>query len=275
MSNEDTVKAAAHKMCAHFLKKQIKVPHTLMLEAIAEGFGLDCWRELKAVIDAPRAQPKLVLVEGQEQEWSVDAIYLDNDQQYGDTMYARTALEAAVFVQIERKTEFCQVGILNVEDENGENILSPSFAAEVETSTPRKALESLRTAVATWPMRDLTVKQLRAFDWLNELLYDQEQEEAKNGQGKKDSFDFLEENPHHPAVTEESSEGATPSQALLILCDAVESNPIFKGNVANMERGSEELAKGIYHVRALTEYFTDSVNSNLEEPDLEPTPLAD
>lgn len=273
MQNEDTVKAAARTMCAHFLSKNVKVTHTLMLEAIAAGFGLDCWRELKAVIDAPRAVPKTVFEEGQSRQWTIDAIYLDNNQQYGDTLFARTALEAAIRVQVERLTDFCQVGILNVADQNGENRLSPDFHDELAITTPRVALEKLRTAVSTWGGNGLTPKEQLAFDWLNELLYETDKLEAGR---TKDSYAFLAENPNFLQVkTRKDLTEASASKALEILCTAVERNPIFKGNVLNMERGNEELARAIYHIRALTEYFADAVNENLYAPDLDSTLAVD
>ena len=134
---QDSIKAATKRMCASLGAKGHKVPHTAMLEAIAEGLGLDNWRMLKAVIDAPRAKPEpevpVLPPLGEWQTWIVDGIYAENNQQYGDEFRGRTPLEGAINALMDRLTDFgLVIYIRDVADANRVNRLSPSYITEIE-----------------------------------------------------------------------------------------------------------------------------------------------
>lgn len=150
MDYQDTIKAAAKRMCEQLEAKGVHVKHTQMLEALATGFGLDSWRELKAVIDAPRAPAKpTVPPVGELQEWVVDGMYYDNQQQYGDSCMARVPLEAAISTIMERRTDCgLEIGILNVYDRADVCHLSPSFMTEIELYSTKEAFKRLYNAVA-------------------------------------------------------------------------------------------------------------------------------
>lgn len=47
----ESVKDAAHKMVAFLATKNIKIKHTVMLEALSQGFDMQNWRTLRAKLD--------------------------------------------------------------------------------------------------------------------------------------------------------------------------------------------------------------------------------
>jgi hypothetical protein len=254
MEYQENIKAAAKRMCEQLESKGVSVKHTQMLEAIATGFGLDSWRELKAVIDAPRApqKPKCPPL-GEMQEWTVDALYLEDNQQYGDRTTARVPLEAAYNVIVERRTDFgLELGILDVSNMAGETLLSPSYASEVEGRLVRETFVKLFEAASKLPAP--TDDEKLALAWLDKVLKTYEKERSL-----EDLMDYskLEDlsgygKSHTPAPI---VEGGTllPSQALNLLCAAVESHI----GLLTLVDTDDELAGCIFQIEAMCGYFEE------------------
>lgn len=263
MDYQDTIKAAAKRMCEQLEAKGVHVKHTQMLEALATGFGVDSWRELKAVIDAPRIPPKPKTPPlGEMQQWSVDGMYYDNQQQYGDSCQARVPLEAAISTIMERRTDCgLEIGILNVYDEADVCHLSPSFMTEIELYRTRDAFKRLYDAVADIP--ELTPDQAISKKWLGGVL-----------DVYKDS-DMLEELMDYDELDRLSGyrveldpapimEGQTllPSQALTLLCEAVENHI----GLLKMVDDHEPLATAVFQIEALCGYFEPVLDDRLSSP---------
>lgn len=254
-TNQDTIKAAARRMCEHLGAKGVKVPHTAMLEALSQGFGLDNWRTLKAVIDAPRAPiqaPKKAPPLGDWQQWSVSALYLDNNQQYGDSFAGRTPLEGAINAMHDRLTDFgLEIGIQEVRNADGESKLSPSFVTDIQLLSNRSVLVTLLAATDLVPTAAMSPAQQLARAWLSKVLDDNE----------GDDFAELTEwvrNPRQDAA-DPAVEGfsLTPTQALEVLCDLGEQ---ALGGVVALEAKDESKAQAFYQVRAMCAYFAPVLN---------------
>jgi hypothetical protein len=254
MEYQENIKAAAKRMCEQLESKGVSVKHTQMLEAIATGFGLDSWRELKAVIDAPRApqKPKCPPL-GEMQEWTIDALYLDNDQQYGDSTTARVPLEAAYNVIVERRTDFGnEVCVLDVSDMAGVTHLSPSFISEVQGRYVHTTFVKLFDAASKLPTPTDDEKQ--ALAWLALVLktYKEERslEDLMDWNQLEDLSGYGKSHTPTPIV-----EGGTllPSQALNLLCAAVESHI----GLLTLVDTDEELAGCIFQIEAMCGYFEE------------------
>ena len=266
MENQDVIKSAACRMCGHLETKGLKVKHTQMLEALAIGFGLDSWRELKAVIDAPRAQPKPVVSPlGEWQTWSVHAIYLDNDQQYGDDYPGRTPLEAAMNGIIERLTDCgLEIRITEVLDQARECRLSPSFLNDIEPLSGRGALEALVKAARPVAVKD---EERLALQWLDVVLAEYSKTDMLDELTDCDALEKARTDAADPAV---NGRDEPPTKLLETLCELVERT---SGGVVQLEKADESLARVCYQVRALCGYFgaalDDSEVSLLTGYDLE------
>lgn len=257
MKNQDIVKAAAKRMCEQLQGQGVRIKHSQMMEAIATGFGVDSWRELKAVIDAPRAPKKPVCPPlGEMQEWSVEALYLDNDQQYGDLTTARVPLEAAYNVMMERRTDCnLEVGVLNVYDKADVCQLSPSFVNEIEMRPVRVTFQKLAEAVSKLPAPTADEKQ--ALAWLELVL-----KAYKKNDGLDALMDYFElekvsgyGKDHDPAPILEGAT-LTPSKALELLCAAVASHI----GLLKLVDTDEELASCLFQIEALCGYFEEVLN---------------
>lgn len=268
MQNEDTVKKAARAMCDRLSQAGVKVKHGQMLEAIAAGFGLDCWRELKAVIDAPRAAPVVRLAKplGEEQEWIVEAIYADNNQQYGDRYYARTPLEACYQAMMERLTDFgLEINITSVSNADEECVYSPDYVTEVQIENNYVALKQLaeaaEQAVAAKGLDDVATSE--ALAWLKECLVANDPFPLPTGWESLTDYSIEE------SATDEEPESIsddiqmTPIQALQHLCGVVES---LYANLPEMERQAESLAGVCYQVRAMCNFFEKAINDPKSSP---------
>lgn len=145
---DQDVKTAARLLCARLAKDGHKVSQSLALEAIAASFGLANWRTLKAKLaNQPALKP---VFEGPR--YSVDAIYCDNDQLYGDLVDAACPLEAAIYVQLERLTDagwITRVSVTSVVDkETGKEVLSASYLGDLDLVPMHEALSRV-CALAT------------------------------------------------------------------------------------------------------------------------------
>lgn len=261
MSNEEIVKAAVGRMCAYFSERNIKVKRTMMYEAVADGFGLDSWRELKAVIDAPRAEPAVkVPALGEWQQWRVDAIYTDNDQQYGDSFSGRTPLEAAINAQIERLTDFGnEINIVSVSDEAGKCRLSPSYITEIELCANDAALKALARALTSLGGTVLVDPQLRrSVEWLYDDVLDGDLEDPDVGKfdhvpdtlAYLTDYDLLDET--EAGVSDAETNPDAPTVRLNALCELLES---AHGGIVALESKNEELATKVFQIRAMCGYF--------------------
>lgn len=111
---EKEVKAAVQKMCGTLSDKGVVVKHSLMLEAFSHSLGLQNWRTLKAKL--MQTSPKVSFTEPREgslKEWTVEALYLDNDQPFSDFVQARTGLEASINLLYERWSDGYEMGIFS------------------------------------------------------------------------------------------------------------------------------------------------------------------
>lgn len=276
--NQDAIKAAAKRMCASLQAKGHKVAHTAMLEALAQGFGLDNWRTLKAVIDAPRAaaipaEPAKPAVPelGQWQMWTVEAIYEDNNQQYSDNFEGRTPLEGAINALMDRWTDFHNViNICDVSDASGKSRLSPSFITEIGLARTATVLRTLaRQAMAVHAAEGLKLPYGPELAWLlaelGGVLEDPKPrsifEPVPDEFEHLTDYDSLDESRHpayaHPARIGGEDDSKTPKQALEYLLDLVEQH---HGGVLKLEAADEDLAKHLYQVRAMCAYFEKVVN---------------
>lgn len=249
MEREEIIKSAARRMKEHLNAKGVKVSHTAMLEAIAKGFGLENWRTLKAVIDAPREQPKVYAEPGTCVTWLVEAIYLDNTQPYGDYFTGRTPLEAAVVAMMDRRSDFSDIGVTTVTSEESQENLYTSWIHELELLDNRVALQKLHellkssTKGPTHPMNLAWLEALLALDDDDlEVLTDWEDDFSDGGDGVARAY-------------EQTTE--TPSAVLLALCDEAEA--LF-GSLAELER-NQELAIAVYQLRVTAEMFEQSLNN--------------
>lgn len=282
--HQDSIKAAAKRMCASLGAKGHKVTHTAMLEAIAEGLGLDNWRTLKAVIDAPRAKPEPEVPAlpplGEWQRWIVDGIYVDNDQQYGDEFDGRTPLEGAINALMDRLTDCGNViNICEVQDANRVSRLSPCYITEIQldrNDTALRALyrEALRLHTEKSP-EARTAEATLALTWLHAQVDGLvENPKPPRGQADKDQFesltDYYEEEQRAkakgfgaPAEYIKPGTTLTATQALELLCTEVEES---YGGVVRMEDKGEadkkllDLTQQMYQIRAMCGYFEALLN---------------
>lgn len=258
--HQETIKQAARRMCEHFDANGVKVKHSLMLEALAKGLGLDNWRTLKAVIDAPRAPAapaKKSLPLGEEQQWTVHGIYTDNDQQYGDYFSGRTPLEGAINAMMDRLTDCgLEIYITEVLDADGECQLSPSFITEITLMENARALKQLLKALPS----ALLPAQEQARQWLDTAL---KAIPPNDKLPELTDWDDLEKALSSETATIAADSELLPTQALEQLCDAVEE---AAGGVLSLEKSNETLAKACYQVRAMCGYFEDLLNSDERSP---------
>lgn len=271
MTNEKTVKDAARRMSEYLATKQTKVSHAQMLEALAVGFGLDNWRELKAVLDLPRMPKKATIPEGAMRRYIVDALYVENNQQYGTSVDARSPLEAGIWVCMERLTDFgLHVNILNAKTEDGP---SESYSyPEDPLMAHFRAFIRLHLAVAKFT--ELTDEEQMAAIWLKELIENYiplldapgllKQDRIPSWETSLSDYSYVEDtlgcvvsDNNRIAFTITSLDAVG---ALKLLCNKVVGS--FK-NVVEMERADEKLACAIYQVEALVEYFPEAVNNEL------------
>lgn len=252
--NSDAIKAAAKRMCAVMASKGLNVKHSLMLEALASGFGLDNWRKLKAVIDAPRqAAPRTpVAVTEDFQKWTVHALYLDNQQQYGDYFYGRTPLEAAISAIVERLTDCgLDIGILEVRDSNDMCHLSPSMLDEIRLMSNHRALAMLREELARMGEAETqpSFETGTGLAWLAYVL------NQLGDTGCEELTDWSTLESARPEADDPfllQGTELTPTAVLDLLCKAVEKH---HGGVVALESSNEELALALYQVRAICSHF--------------------
>lgn len=283
--NQDSIKAAAKRMCASLGAKGMKVSHTAMLEAIAEGMGLDNWRTLKAVIDAPRAKPAPEVPAlpplGEWQTWIVDGIYAENNQQYGDEFSGRTPLEGAINALMDRLTDFgLVIYIRDVADANRVNRLSPGYITEIELVPNDTALRTLareaRKVDAEKSAEQRTEDWVRALSWLCAQLDDELEEPTPNlFKPRTDLFESLTD--WHTYEQQQKAGDAflthyiqeetkvTATDALELLCTEVEQSyggVVQMEELGNLNANVLSVAQQLYQIRAMCEYFGDVVNDH-------------
>lgn len=258
--NADVIKAAAKRMCEQLNAKGVRVKHSLMLEALAQGLGLDCWRNLKAIIDAPRdggvVKSEPVRITAKFQDWVVSGLYLDNQQQYGDTFSGRTPLEAAIAAMVERLTDYgSELGILEVRDSKEVVWLSPGTLGEIELLHNYHALAALRDELTQLRLAGkLSESERVGTAWLSFLLKLHGREACE----ELTDYTQLQRSRVDAADSFLNDGGAqTPSQVLTQLCEAVER---CHGGAAALEKSNEDLALAAYQIRAICDYFGNVLN---------------
>ncbi len=254
---QDLVKAAARRMCEHLGNKGVQVKHAQMLEALSVGLGVANWRTLRAALDAPRAthepaKPKAP-PPGVMQEWAVDGIYDDNDQQWSDNVLARTALQAVAMAKMERMTDCCIIDVIYVRDSDGNVALSPSFyKQELQFDSPHRALR--RVLKAGQKVRGKsTKKQQAALAWLQTCLRGLSDEDDLDELTDVQALEEAQQRRERATFTQ-YGETFRASEALEWICDLLEE---AAGGVVAFEEADEELALMSHQVRAMAFYFSE------------------
>lgn len=259
--DSELAKAAAHRMCEHLATRGVRVRHTLMLEALAAGLGAANWRTLRAALDAPRFAPEpgraRVCAPGVFQAWSVEGIYDDNDQQWGEDVSARTAREAAAMAKMERLTDLgLVIDVTSVRDAAGNCVLSPDFfRRELQFDSPRRALQTVLEAAAR--VRGAGSKRQRAaVAWLRSCL--------QALAGEDELFELTDFDAwrrasarRRPATLVCDDETFRASEALAWICDLLEADA---GGVVALEKSNEAFAFILHQVRAMAFYFAAALD---------------
>ncbi|MCC5610987.1 hypothetical protein LC612_30620 [Nostoc sp. CHAB 5834] len=259
MENQNAVKNAAKAMCAHLETKGVKVGHSLMLETLAKGLGLDNWRELKAVIDAPRLKPPVSIPEGQLQSWTVDGMYLDNNQPYGTKIEARTALEAAAMAIIERYTDGCLLlGIFEVEPV----IPGPRSLVPWSTSAYRKLpVRDILMTVTKWGslLKNPSPQAKQTVAWLLQELEEAKRlfatlTETRAEIEEEHFFDDMLDAFTPPTEDAQDLPKPTPSEAIHQLCEDIFAE---HSGAPQFEEVDESAAFALHQANALCGYFSE------------------
>lgn len=273
MENQNIVKNAAKAMCAHLETKGVKVGHSLMLETLAKGLGLDNWRELKAVIDAPRLKPPVSVPDGQLQSWTINGLYLDNSQPYGTEIQARTAMEAAAMAIMERYTDGClELGIFGIEPVvPGPRPLFP-WSATAYTKLP---VRDLLATVAMWgsQLKHPSRQAQKTLAWLQSEMeevkrlfaelpkVEAEAEEKQYFEEMIDAFTTLQR--------PEDAQGLpkpTPGEAIQQLCENIFAE---HSGAVQFEEANPTVAFALHQANALCEHFSGLLDLNDEWHHLE------
>lgn len=140
------LKTGARALSEFFATRGTEVSYSVALEALSASLGLKNWRTLRAKLQAPDVPvPAPKDVSGGV--FSVDAIYTDNDQLYGDYSDGISAIHAAILVQMERLHDagwITEVGITCVTDRRTNQVLlCPNYPDELNLVEIRKAIEVL------------------------------------------------------------------------------------------------------------------------------------
>lgn len=280
-THEPAIKDAAKRMCKQLSGKGIKVTHTAMLEAIAIGFGLDNWRTLKAVIDAPRAVPEQPLPpEGVMQTWLVEAVYDDNDQPYSDDVEARTSLEAAYILMAKLLAEQGDVmHIAGVMTSRHEHRLGVDSLSQYDMALNDKVVRELLREVfrivkekGGWPSEQLRAAAQWAYNMVDGELEDpvvKWSEPVPNPLEYWTDYWDMEKMDVEPQRLEA---GFFPSEALTMLCSFVEEE---HGGVMALEK-KDDLAMVVHQVAATAKWFSkllDHVDTGLADEDYDDYPL--
>lgn len=146
----DTPDTAEFKKAAQALSKFLAargtaLSHAVALEALSASLGVKNWRTLRAKLQAPASVSTAIPARASKSdvEYSVEAIYRDNNQLYGDVVTATSPLAAAIYVQLERLTDAgsaTEVSVTHVLDDQGKMVLSPSFLTDLDLVSPREAV---------------------------------------------------------------------------------------------------------------------------------------
>ena len=115
VNNEvEVIKQAAYRLQEFLATKNIRVQHTVALEALSASLGSRNWRTLRDKLSEPSAAaPTLESLKGLR--WSVSAVYWDGSE-YSTFVAGETLQEAAIAVLYERLASRDQVRIVAVED---------------------------------------------------------------------------------------------------------------------------------------------------------------
>lgn len=263
MENQEIIKKAARAMCESLKRQGTVVSHSAMLEALAAGLGVDNWRKLKAVIDAPKSQGARVLTavpqastpNGVMQVWDVEALYLDNNQPYAEKAGARTALEAAYLTMVERLTDFgLRVGICTVENGDKSLGLYPYSVTEYELPALGEALSELLAKAQA--LSQLDTEDTELVKWLDDEL-------TAEGRTKAEFNELLDHSIFENCINSDPQpirpgHPLKPTEALLRLCSLVEDEA---GGVVHLEATDEPLAIHLHTLRAVCEHFGEVLNS--------------
>lgn len=126
---QEAFKKAAQQLAKFLETRGAKVSYGVALEALSKSIGYENWRTLRSKLKAGDAAPKKSKVSGPR--YSVNAVYLDNNQLYGDRLDASSPLEAALIVQLERLSDagsITEVEVTDVIDRyTGQSVMAASF----------------------------------------------------------------------------------------------------------------------------------------------------
>ena len=111
----EVMKQAAYRMQEFLATKNIRVQHTVALEALAASLGSRNWRTLRDKLSEPKAAPAPTLESLKGQRWAVEAVYHDGSL-YSDYAGGATPMEAAIDVLYDRLASGDQVSVIQVVD---------------------------------------------------------------------------------------------------------------------------------------------------------------
>jgi hypothetical protein len=231
------------------------ITHTEVKHSLTEAL------QGKFILTEKLAQPN-----GEQQEWVVEAIYRDNDQQWSDRITARTALEAAVGAYIERQTDGgLFIDVTHVEDMDGETGYNPDFIHGLNMESNRVALNNVLNAIRP---ESLPAQGRAAHRWMLEALAEFDEEDFLDELTDSETMDNMDFSAVHALSVEHTQNPEilhTTSQCLINLCNALEAQ---EGGILNLEKNNKDLARDVYHVRAVSEYFEPVVDEffELNEP---------
>jgi|SRR5471030_115 len=264
----------AIRMYEIFKSENYYVPRTAVLAALVKAVGnvgvSDSQPDMvEVMLPDSKLEKHQKLELGIWQVWNVDAIYLDNNQLFGNGYQGRTPLEAAINAMVERLTDGSEIGICSVRDASGAIRLTPTLPAEIQLYTNVEALNTFMKCVMELSSSTSTWLSNEALVAARSLLY---KAHANGGRGFIRDWDDEDADPYDhltdgfqltkAIATPDNGVardiyGVLPSESLQLLCDAVEQQ---YGGVLTLENFDEALATQLYQIRATCKYFGAVMN---------------
>lgn len=179
----DTLKDEARELSKHLTAQGVTVSHSVVLNALSSYAGLRNWRTLRGKLKAGDSPKKV------GPQYTVDALYLDNNQLYGDQLDASSPLEAALIVQLDRLGDAGSITAVQVTDvldrHTGKSVMNASYAHSWSLVPVAEAIakccELAEKTLGEPPKRGIEAAeawdaQYRAIDFWSTVCVDEEKE---------------------------------------------------------------------------------------------------
>ena len=267
MNNEKIIEQACLQMQAYLNSEGFAVTSSQMRKALEHGFGTNSAENTGSEMGAVKpslpasAVPANKKIWPYMQQWIVSAVYLDNDQQFGESYWARTALEAAYLALMDRQADGgLDIGIISVADSKRVVRLSPSVITEISLVENRTALATLLQEAGefSWDRkasRRELLQEICAKHWLQAVL--KKFPDSTGLPELNSAFDLGRCEGVSAAV---EGQDLLPAQALSLLCDGVLE---YMPGAAD-----QKILKQVYQLKALCVYFEDVLNAKLSHSEL-------